>query len=316
MTYVMLLSMVMKENVTKKLFGVTTAMVTLFNEHGDPDLAAIRRHTSFLIDRGVHCLYPLGTTGEMFRLSESERKSIASAVVDETAGRVPVFVQVGAMRQIETIALARHAVSIGADGIGVVSPAYYCASEREIENYYHAVAEEIPSRFPMYLYNIPQLAVNDLSGELVERIAAGHENIIGIKYSYPDFLRTSEYLDIRDGTFSVMHGTDSLLTAALALGCDGTISGISSVYPEPFVRVYEAVRAGEWGTARKWQRIARRICGILRNGGNMAYFKEGLSCRGIVNRTGMRAPALPLNDKEAADLRMELAEIEPLLNDR
>lgn len=54
----MLLLAVMKENDTKKLFGVTKAMVTLFNEHADPDLAAICRHTSFLIDRGVHCLYP------------------------------------------------------------------------------------------------------------------------------------------------------------------------------------------------------------------------------------------------------------------
>ena len=314
MAYVMILSIMMKENDTKKLFGVTTAMVTLFNDNGDPDLAAIRRHTSFLIDKGVHCLYPLGTTGEMFRLSESERKSIASAVVDETAARVPVFVQVGAMRQMETIALARHAVSIGADGIGVVSPAYYCATEREIENYYHAVAGEVPSRFPVYLYNIPQLAANDLSSELVRRIAASHENVIGIKYSYPDFIRTSEYLDIRDGTFSVMHGTDSLLTAALALGCDGTISGISSVYPEPFVRVYEAVCANDWITARKWQHIARRICGILRNGSNMAYFKEALCYRGIVNRTGMRAPALSLTNEEAAALHSELTEMEPLLD--
>ena len=304
----------MKENNVKKLFGVTTAMVTLFNDHGDPDVEAIRRHTSFLIDKGVHCLFPLGTTGEMFRLSESERKIIASTVVDEAAGRVPVFVQAGAMRQTETIALARHAVSIGADGIGVVSPAYYCATEREIENYYHAAAQEIPSHFPIYLYNIPQLAANDLSSELVGRIAAAHRNVIGIKYSYPDFIRTSEYLDIRDGTFSVMHGTDSLLTAALALGCDGTISGISSVYPEPFVRVYEAVCANDWITARRWQRIAQRICSILRNGSNMAYFKEALSYRGIVKRTGMRAPALPLNDKEAADLRGELAGIEPLIN--
>ena len=306
----------MRKTATGKLFGVTTAMVTLFDDHGAPDVAAIRRHTSFLIDKGVDCLYPLGTTGEMVRLSESERASIASAVVDEAAGRVPVFVHVGAMRQAETIALARHAVSIGADGIGVVSPVYYRATDREVEHYYHAVAEAIPPDFPIYLYNIPQLAVNDLSSGLVARIADGHENIIGIKYSYPDFVRTSEYLDIREGTFSVMHGTDALFTAALALGCDGTISGVSSVYPEPFVRVYAAVRAGEWGTARRWQRIARRIGTILQNGANMAYLKAGLSFRGVVDRTGMRAPALPLTDAETADLGQELARIEPLLDER
>ena len=304
----------MKENDRKKLFGVTAAIVTLFQDNGEPDLAAIRKHVSFLIDSGVHGLYPLGTTGEMFRLSESERKSIASAVVDEAAARVPVFVQVGAMRQTETIELARHAVSIGADGIGVVAPAYYCASEREIEAYYDAVAQEIPSDFPMLLYNIPQLAVNDLSSELVGRVAARHEKVIGIKYSYPDFLRTSEYLDLRGGTFSVLHGTDSLFTAALALGCAGTISGISSVYPEPFVRIYEAVCAGDWGAARAQQRIARRICRILGHGSNIAYLKEGLRYRGITKRIGIRAPALPLTEPETAELHRELAKIEALLN--
>ena len=306
----------MRKTATGKLFGVTTAMVTLFDDHGAPDVAAIRRHTSFLIDKGVDCLSPLGTTGEMVRLSESERASIAAAVVDEAAGRVPVFVHVGAMRQAETIALARHAVSIGADGIGVVSPVYYRATDREVEHYYRAVAEAIPPDFPIYLYNIPQLAANDLSSGLVARIAATHENVIGIKYSYPDFVRTAEYLDVREGTFSVMHGTDALFTAALALGCDGTISGVSSVYPEPFVRVYAAVRSDDWTSARKWQRIARRIGTILQNGANMAYLKAGLSFRGVVDRTGMRAPALPLTDAETADLGQELARIEPLLDER
>ena len=300
----------------KRLFGVTTAMVTLFDDRGNPDIEAMRELTSFLIDKGVHGLYPLGTTGEMFRLSESERKSVAAAVVDEAAGRVPVFVHVGAMRQDETIVLAHHAASIGADGIGVISPAYFGANERNIESYYDAVARAIPSHLSMYLYNIPQLAVNDLSAQLVARVAARHQNVVGVKYSYPDFVRTSEYLDIRDGGFSVMHGTDSVFTAALALGCDGTVSGISGVYPEPFVRVYDAVRANAWDTARAWQRTARRFCNALRNGSNMAYFKEGLRRRGVVDRPGMRAPQLPLTADETEALQRELAQLEPLLEAR
>ena len=48
----------------KKLFGVTTAMTTLFTADGAPDVQAMRELTDFLIEKGVNCLYPLGTTGE------------------------------------------------------------------------------------------------------------------------------------------------------------------------------------------------------------------------------------------------------------
>ena len=106
----------------KKLYGVITAMTTPFDEQGKLDLEALRAQTEFLIEKGVNCLYPCGTTGEMFLCSEEERKTIAETVLKTAAGRVTVFVHVGAMTQEETIRLARHAESIGADGIGVVTP--------------------------------------------------------------------------------------------------------------------------------------------------------------------------------------------------
>ena len=49
----------------KKLYGVITAMVTPFDVNGKVDTNAIRKHVDFLIEGGVDCLYPLGTTGEM-----------------------------------------------------------------------------------------------------------------------------------------------------------------------------------------------------------------------------------------------------------
>ncbi|TNJ67120.1 dihydrodipicolinate synthase family protein [Paenibacillus hemerocallicola] len=292
----------------KHLYGVTTAMVTPFRQDGTIDYDKVEQLTEFLISKGVHCLYPLGTTGEMLRLSVAERKSVAETVVRKAAGRVTVFIHVGAMTQNDTVELARHASEIGADGIGVVTPAFFGANDRELEQYFVTVASSVPERFPVYLYNIPQCAANDLKTEVAEKVAARCGNVIGIKYSYPDFLRTNEYLNIKGGDFSVMQGSDRLFLAALAMGCEGVISGVSCVYPEPFVAVYNAYLEKDLEKARRLQRIAIQYCETLKSGSNMSYFKEALKLRGI-DAGYMRAPQLDLPEEDIADLKRKLEEL-------
>lgn len=292
----------------KRLYGVTTAMVTPFAEDGNVDYGRLEALTEFLISKGVHGLYPLGTTGEMVHLSVEERKKVAETVVRTAAGRVTVFIHVGSVNQPDTVELARHASEIGADGIGVVTPIFLGANEREQEQYFVTVANSVPEHFPVYLYNIPQCSGNDLSSAVVQRVADRCRNVVGIKYSYPDFLRTHEYLNVNGGGFSVMQGTDRLFLAALAIGCDGVVSGVSCVYPEPFVALYDAFRRNDLEEARRWQRIANRYCETLKCGSNMAYFKEGLRLRGI-DVGSMRAPQLDLTEEEAQALKENLAKL-------
>ncbi len=290
----------------KKLYGVTTAMVTPFDAQGAVDLDKVEALTEFLISKGVHGLFPLGTTGEMVRLSEEERMAVAETVVRQAAGRVVVYIHAGAMTQEATIRLAQHAQRIGADGVGVVTPMFLGASDRELEAYYVAVANSLPQDFPVYLYNIPQCSANDLKAEVAARVAEQCTNVVGVKYSWPDFLRTDEYLRINGGGFAVMQGADRLMLPALAQGCDGVISGVSCVYPEPFVAVYDAYQRGDLERARTLQRTATAYCEVLRSGSNMSYFKEALRLRGI-DAGVMRAPQLDLQPHEIEQLQTELA---------
>lgn len=290
----------------KRLYGVTTAMVTPFNKDGQVDLQKMEQLTEFLIGKGVHCLFPLGTTGEMIRLSVPERKAIAETIVRTAAGRVTVYIHAGTTTLADTIELAQHAHAIGADGIGVVTPIFLGANDLEMEQYYVSVASSIPEHFPMYLYNIPQCASNDLKTDVAQKIKDKCKNVVGIKYSYPDFLRTNEYLSIND--FSVMQGADRLFLPALAMGCDGVISGVSCVYPEPFVAVYNAYLNKDLDKARELQRIAIQYCEVLKSGSNMSYFKEALKLRGI-DAGFMRAPQLDLSEAEVNELKRKLNEL-------
>jgi len=302
--------MPISEKHTRYMYGIAPAMVTLMKEDQSVDTESIRVLTDFLIEKGVHCLYPLGTTGEMLKLSMEERKLVAETVVQQAAGRIPVYIHVGSASQTEMISLAKHAHHIGADGIGAVTPSYFPATKRELIAYYGALCDAVPQQFPVYLYNIPQLAVNDLTSDVVEEIAKANKNVVGIKYSFNDFRRTAEYTRVRGGDFSVMHGADVLLPATMALGCEGTITGCGVPYPEVYVALYDAILSKDDEAIRVHQAFADDYANVLGNGSNMAYFKAALVHRGLVDHYQMRSPSLPLTQDEQNRLFAELTTLD------
>ncbi len=285
----------------KTMYGVITAMTTPFLPDGQVDLPALETMTEFLISSGVNCLYPCGTTGEMLLMTPEQREAVAECVVRKAAGRVTVFIHVGAVRQEETIRLARHAHQIGADGIGVVTPSFFGLTDRELVEYYCTVAGSIPQDFPMYLYNIPQCSSNDLSAAACEEIAARCPNVVGVKYSYCDMHRTLEYLRVRGGKFSVLVGFDRLLLPALEMGCDGCVSGVSSVFPEPLVEIYRAYQAGDKEAAKKAMWTCNDIVVKLRSGSRMSIFKDVQTLRGLPGGS-MKAPLLDVTAEEHEEL--------------
>lgn len=291
----------------KKLYGVTTAMVTPFTEKNEVDYQGVEQIAEMLINKGVNCLYPCGTTGEMLRLSLNERKKIAETVVKKAAHRVNVFIHCGCMNQDDTIALVKHAKEIGADGAGVVTPAFFGLNDEEMKSYYVAVGNSVED-FPIYLYNIPQCASNDINVPVIEQILEECSNYVGIKYSFADINRTVDYINIKNGEFSVLHGCDRVMFSMLAAGCEGVVSGISGVFPEPFVAVWKAWLEKDIDKAQRLQKICVRFCDALKGGSNMSYFKEALKLRGISGGY-MRRPQCDINNKEIELLKAELEKI-------
>ena len=94
-------------------YGTVVPIITPFDENGEVDIKSLENLTEYIVQSGLQCLYPCGTTGEMCLLSLEERKKVVETVVRKTAGRIPVFAQVGAVTLADTIELARHAVQAG-----------------------------------------------------------------------------------------------------------------------------------------------------------------------------------------------------------
>lgn len=285
----------------KKLTGVVIPMVTPFTEDDRIDVESVKRLADYCIDGGMDCLYPCGTTGEMMYLSMDERKLIAETVVRHVDKKVPVYIHVGAWSQNDTIALAKHAVEIGADGIGVVTPAFYKLSDQGLIDFYVAVAKSVPANFPVYMYAIPQNAVNDLNKYVCEEVAKACPNVIGVKYSFANMTRMQELMTVKNGEFEVLAGPDHLFAPFCAMGGKGTVSGNAMCAREHYKKLWEAIQAGDYALANKIQVRTNIINAIMCEKNNIAAYKVILKNEGVISCTNMRRPLekLPREDEEA-----------------
>lgn len=302
-----------EEGYMQKLYGTVIPIVTPLTEDDRIDIESLERLTDHCIDNGMDCLYPNGTTGEMMYLTVKERKEVAECVVRHCDHRIPVFVHVGAWNQADTIELARHAAEIGAEGIGVVTPTYFKISDDGLVDYYKAISESVPADFPIYIYGIPQNAVNDISTECAERIAHECPNIVGIKYSFPDMTRLQSFMPIKTASgepFSVLVGPDHLFEAVCAVGGDGVISGNAQCIPEHYAAVWKAIKEKDFDRATLVQRETNVLNAVLCKINNIAAYKVVLKAEGVIRTTNMRRPYENLKPDQEAALLDELKRLE------
>ena len=291
----------------KRMKNLVVPTITPFDEKGKIDPEGIKEHFDFLIKAGVKDFYILGTTGEVFLMNIEERKMVAELAVEYVGDRGNIFVQVGSISTKEACDLAQHAESIGAAGIGAVTPFYYNVSQQEMEGYYLEIAKSVSDNFPVYLYNLPGCSRNDLLPETVSKLARV-KNIVGIKNSMEDMLRLSRLIDETPDDFEVIIGSDNILMSAILYGAKGSVSGNANVFPEIFIEFYQAIKEENYDRAHEKQIIIRHIAKILKNGVNLAYFKQALIYRGF-KPSFTRKPLLSLDQNEKHRLNNEVKEI-------
>jgi 4-hydroxy-tetrahydrodipicolinate synthase len=291
----------------KRMKDLVVPTITPFDENGEIDLEGIKAHYDFLLQAGVKDFYILGTTGEVFLMNKEERKRVTELIIEYVGNRGNIFVQVGSIPTKEACELAQHAERTGAAGIGAVTPFYFHISQLEMENYYLAVAGSVSDDFPVYLYNLPGCTTNDLLPETVSKLAK-IKNIVGIKNSMADILRLSRLVDETPGDFDVIIGADPIIMTAMLYGAKGSVSGNANVFPETFLEFFQALKENDYEKAHHKQIAIRYIATVLKDGANLAYFKEALTYRGF-KPTFTRKPLLGLNPEEKDKLSYEIKDI-------
>lgn len=284
-----------------KFRGVITALMNPYDRDGNVAEKPLRQHVDFLIRAGVHGLYPCGSAGEGVLLPVEQRERIAEIVIDQAAGRVPVMIHVGAMSTRDTVELAAHAQRVGADGIGIVAPSYYPYTPAQLAQHFTRVAEAAPN-LPVYLYNIPSNAKNEIPPKLTAELVAKVPNIVGIKDSSKSISKLMEYIYALSPDADIIVGSDELLLPAVTMGAQGVISAISNVIPEIVVALFNASQAGKVAEARRLQAELIEIRDALKAGPNIGGYKAAIRWRGNSEFRGIYAPLTECTPEEEARL--------------
>lgn len=230
---------------TDLIKGIVVPILTPIDENEMVDEAKMRKQVDYVIEGGVSGILAFGSNGEFYMLEEDEMERALKIMVDQAAGRVPVYFGIGAISTKKCCRLAKMAAANGAFGISVLQPMFLKPTEDELFNHFKAIADSVAG-VPMLLYNNPGRVGYTLSANLVERLAREVDNIVGMKDTSGDITQTGEFIRrTRDTGFKVFGGKDTLLYASLCHGAVGGVCTTANIMPELVTDIYNKYVAGD-----------------------------------------------------------------------
>lgn len=225
--------------------GVIVPIITVIDEEEKINEAAMRAQVDYVINGGLHGILAFGSNGEFYQIEEEEMERGFKIMVDQAAGRVPVYFGIGAINTKKCVRLAKMAVANGAAGISILQPMFLKPNFNELFLHFKTIAEAVPE-IPVLLYNNPGRVGYTLSADLVEKLAHEVKNIVGMKDTSGDITQTEEFIRRNaDVCFKVFGGKDTLLYASLCIGAVGGVCTAGNFMPELIVDIYNKYVAGD-----------------------------------------------------------------------
>ena len=225
--------------------GVVVPILTPIDEDEKIDEKKLRKQVDYVIEGGVLGILAFGSNGEFYMVEEDEMERGLQIIIDQTAGRVPVYFGIGAISTKKCCRLAKMARKYGAAGISILQPMFLKPTEKELFLHFKTIADCVPG-LPVLLYNNPGRVGYTMSGSLVERLAHEVENIVGMKDTSGDITQTAEFIRrTRDVDFKVFGGKYTLLYASLCHGAVGGVCTAANFMPELITDVYNKFAAGD-----------------------------------------------------------------------
>lgn len=230
--------------------GIYVIVVTPFLPNLDIDEDGLRRTVRFCLEAGVHGLVATANASEVGYLSEDERRRVASIVVEEGHGHVPVVVGVSASCARLACMYARHAEQAGADAIMAMPPTFHTATRPEIRAFYSELAAA--TRLPVVLQNAGGPGGTALPAAFIAELV---REIGGIRFvkeeTEYETMTAAEIAELcGDALDGVMGGkAGKVLMGEYARGIAGTMPAceIADVH----VALWNALEAGDQARARE-----------------------------------------------------------------
>jgi len=267
---------------------VLAAVPTPFDENGDVDLFAAKRRFAAL-SGVVDGLFVGGTVGEFPALDAHERTDLAVMALS-VADRSSVIIHTGAPSARQAVELTRVAARRGATRFAAVTPYYFTAPLSRIVEYYQAI-REVSGKGDVYAYLDPERTGADLNPDDLAWIVA-RAGLTGAVLAGGAALRFGDFQAAAPSGTQLFSCDDAALPEVAAGGGAGLVSGVASVFPDPYRRLADAVGAGDAGTVAELGGRVRELAKVV--GSSVARLKMTQSVFGW-SLADVRVPVAPVD---------------------
>lgn len=293
--------------------GLVPAVFTPMHPDGSLNLTQVPAIVDHLIADGVSALYVCGGTGEGPSLSTAERMLVSEAYIEAVSRRVPVIIQVGHNSVVEAQHLAKHAQAAGASAISAVPPSFYKITSLDVLLESLAFILNSAPKLPFYYYHIPRLTNFDLNVvEFLEKASSCLPTLCGVKYSNFTIFELQACVELDNGRFNILFGSDEMLLAGLIGGAQGAVGSTYNFAAPLYNQVILALESGDIPTARQWQGRSVNMIRCINSFGHHAY--NGAALKAMMKIIGLdcgptRLPQIALTHDEIEALRAAIVDI-------
>ena len=224
----------------KILFGLSVAIATPFDKKNKIELSEFRNHISYLLKYNIKSFTFFGTTGEGPSISLKEKiKSLEYLLSHELKTKQTYVSIIQSSYKTAKLEIENYN-KLGIKNFLVSPPFFFKELHKDaLESWFTNLFNSISNQNSILLYNIPQITKIRIDAELIRRLQNQFSDnfVKGVKDSSGDIEQTNKFL--KHNSILTTVGDERLIAKVLKLGGDGSICGLSNIYPKEILYIIE-----------------------------------------------------------------------------
>lgn len=288
--------------------GMMPIMPTAISESCALDESSQRRLVQYCLKCGAVAIGHFGFASEFHKVSEDERRRLIQIIVDEVAGRVPVFIGVTAPAVHIAVRYAKEAESLGADMIMAALPYVDVPDQAGAFSYYQDLSDAVSK--PIIVQDT-LLSSTILTADLLFRMYEEIEHVRYIKAEGKNFLaKTADLIELSGGKLPVIGGAGGKhMIHMLRLGVTAFMTGTEAL--DIHAAVVDAYLNGDEDEAarRYFEQVLPYF--VFYNDYPQELLKKMLHARGVIDCPKVIPPpaAAPMSEAEQREFEWTLDRI-------
>ena len=273
------------------LHGIVTVLNTPFTADNTIDLTALKKNVTEAVNAGVAGFLIPAMASEVSKLSETERLSMVTAVMEEVNGKVPVIAGAGESELSRSIKLLKSYIQIGCENVLFQIP---FQNKKQFKSHFFQLADLGPEMIMLQDwdpsgYGLPDELILKLFEEVPAFRCLKVENVpAGAKYS--------RILELTKGQLNVSGGW------AVTQMIEGLQRGVHAFMPTGMHYIYTSIyRFFKEGKTDEAEKLFQQILPVLAFSNqhldiSIHFFKRLLYLQEIYPTPNVREPILPFDE--------------------